>query len=375
MKTILTKSSLNFTDDNISNILSGRCFSTIFSQRGRKMSISLDSILPVNQKPQCVLQGKDYNDMTDTEKQEFEAYKISQKIKQTLISVIPEKYVKQLKNLEQQNLRKYKELCFASNIMNEAQYEVFKAFVEKNDKEKHKIVNEICYNWDKYLENFKNEISIKYPYISEVEISSAAARKIGSAKDFRNSYKTTIELMPLPNVASAAFLPSSVQDLAINNANKNAEKMITDAIGNAFNNLFDSFNKVLLSNKNNKGVSDMLVSPKTKGTLQANIAISKANLSFLGITEIDNLLNEIDILANGKDDVKLVQESEPLLYKIYNFMGEEDLLEYLDFTNSFIPESAFILDYQNHPNSVATNVINNVDETTADDAEEEIVYW
>lgn len=339
MQTIIAKSRLGITDDNISDILSGECLSTKFRQTGRKGSISLDRYLPINQKPLAILQGKEYDDMTDDEKKEVEAYKVSQKIRQTLVSFIPKNLIKEIEAIEQQNVRKYRELCLSSDIMTEAQYNIFEKFLQKQEQKKEVVIDKIVKGWDNIIDNFINDVEVKYPYIGKQEIQDVATKKLGTGQDFKNSYKTILQFMPLPNTMSVQLLPTSLKDTALKNVNEQAEQEILDAIGTNINNLYAAINKVLLSNNNIASAGGTgQVAPKTKGTLINALDIAIANLSFLKIDDIDLLLSDIRGTLNTKDDKKLVQESEQYLYRIYNLMEENVLLDYLELEDSIIPE-------------------------------------
>lgn len=387
MKSILKKSQLGINEDNISDILAGVCLNTSFKQTGKKGSISLDRWLPVNQKPQAILLGKSYDDMTDTEKKEVEAYKISQKIRQTLVSFIPQKDIKDIEAIEQQNLRKYKELSLGNNIMTNGQYDIFKNFLKVQDVKKMAIVDKIYNDWDSIIAKFIEDVKVKYPYIDENLIIDVANKKLGTAQEFKDSYKTILKFMPLPSVSSAALLPGLLAAEAAVNANESAALELEEAIGSNMNALYQAFNKIILSNNNISSIGGRgTVAPKTKGTAANAISLAKANLSFLKIDELDLLLNNIENIINAKDDKALVDSSESTLYDIYDFLNANSLLEYLDLTDSVIPENMLKNQYivaSATPavnitlNSVADDSIEEIDESveSAEEIADEEVYW
>lgn len=372
MKNILKKSKLGITEDTASDILSSICLNVKFSQVGRKGSISLDRILPVNQKPSAILLGIDYANMTDQDKKEVEAYKISQRIRQNLVSYLPIRDIKDIEKIEQQNVRMFKRLCFGSNIMTEANYDQFKNWLKTQEIDKEVIVNKICSNWDQIMNNFIEDVSTKYPYIDKQEIIDVAKKKIGTAQGFKDSYRTVIEFMPIPNTAAVTFMPANLQQEAKDGVNTNAINEMEKSIGLTLNNLFDAFNKILISNNSISQLGGKgIVAPKTKGTVEEAINLAKQNLSFLQIDDVDNLLIEVKNLIDLKDDQKLVNEAEGVLYNIYEFLDNEDLLEYLDISNSVIPESLLKLG-----NTIITAAdLDKAKATTINSNTDEDVYW
>lgn len=378
MKKILQNNGIGMTDNNISDMLASNCLNTVFEQYGAKGNITLSRYLPVNQKPQCILLGKEYADMTDDEKKESEAYRIAQKIRQT-INFLPKKEIKEIEAIEQQNLRKYKELCLGKNIMTQNQYEVMKNFLKVQDVKKMDEVNKIYNDWDNIINNFIEEIKIKFPYIDEQLIIDVAKNKIGDKEKFRNSYKTELTFMPLPSTLSATLIPdASIAQIAANNANQEAEDELVNAIGTNLNNLYQSFNKIVISNNNISNLGGTgVVAPKTKGTLFNAVALARANLSFLRIPELDNLLTDMENISK-KDDKSLVSDSEDMLYNIYNFMNDYTLQDYLDLSESVVPEAGLELAYnQDKSIGVGNNTINtniSTDIISEGNSAEE-VYW
>jgi hypothetical protein len=377
---IFENSALGITEDNISDILASNCLNSTFKQSLAKGNLTLSRYLPVNQKPQCVLQGKDYADMTDDEKKEFEAYKVSQKIRQTY-PYLPKAKIQAIEAIEQQTTRKYNELCLGKNIITQAQFDVFEKFLEKQEEKKKRIIDEIYNDWDNIIKNFIEDIKVKYPYIDENLIIDVATKKIGTADDWKKTYKVINEYVALPSSLSASYISDATKaQTAKENANKQAERELIEAIGENLNVLFQAFNKIVLSNYN---ISQMggtgTVAPKTKGTLNNSISIAKANLSFLRIPELDNLLSNLDLVSK-KDDKALVTESENALYDIYDFMKDFNLQDYLRLEDSVVPEASLEFSYNQGRNIIAPVVTINTDESS-DSNEETLVdedvevYW
>lgn len=338
MKKLIKQSNLGINEDNVSEILSQTCLLTNLVIRGKKGSLSLEKYLEINKVPDCVKNGKPYNQMSKEEKMEVEAYKVGKKIR-TSMSYIPKDVLKKL-DTKQSNLRhKYYDVCVAPNYMTTKSYEDFKdQEIEKISSEIDEILDDVVSHWDTYINTFKNDLLAKYPYLDETKVDKLIST-LGDGEGFKNSYSIQLEYTPIPSNFSVQGMSQAYQKDAYKKVNEDAANEIADIIGNALNNTFQGLNRVLISNNSLRNVnSKVAVGAKTKASMINSGIELDAKVGFLKIDELDELVEKVNETVKIKDDQTLIEEVEVCLSLIYNFMKDNDFIEYLDLEDSVLSE-------------------------------------
>lgn len=338
MKEILKESKLGITESNVANILSEVCLLTNLTIKGKKGSLSLDRHLDINQKPQCLIDGKDYCDMTDEEKKEVEAYRISKKIRTTLTSYIPKNTIDKINSIQGKLRTSYYDACSGPNYMTTSAFENFQENIDETSKELDQLLEIVENNWDSIMHTFRDEVLIKYPFLKENDVDSLI-KSLGNGNDFRKSYSISLEYTPIPNSYAVQGLNPKYQADAEKKVNDDAMKEIEDMIGNNLNQAFQALNRLLISNKALKQMgSKLLVASKTKGSIMNLEVELDAKLGFLKIDSLDSLIKTIGEVAKAENE-DFLEATEIALATIYDFMKEKNLKEYLDLTDSVLPEN------------------------------------
>lgn len=339
MKQILKESKLNISEQNVSNILSQTCLLTDLTIKGKKGSISLDRHLDINRKPACIIAGKAYADMTDSEKQEVEAWKVGKKIRTTLTSYIPKDKIDKINTIQGKLRTEYYDACTGPNYMTTKAYEDFKVRIDEVTKDLDNILITIENSWTHIMNTFKNDVLVKYPYLKEADVDKLVA-SLGTGEDFRNSYSIKLEYTPIPNSYAVQGMATKYQQEAERAINKKAMKDIENIIGINLNAAFQSLNRILISHNSLKNMnSKIAIASKTKGSI-VNLGLElDSKLGFLQIDSLNTLIESIDNTTKIKDDVSLIEGTELCLAQIYDYMKNYDLKdEYLDLTDSVLDE-------------------------------------
>lgn len=337
MKQILRESKLGIDEGNIANILSQTCLLTNLTIRGKKGSLSLDRHLDINQKPQCLIDGKIYADMTDEEKAEVEAYRISKKIRTTFTSYIPKSTIDKINSIQGKLRTSYYDACSGPNYMTTEAFENFHEKIDESTKELDTLLEVVENNWNSIMHTFKDEVLKKYPYLKEIDVDKLI-KTLGSGSDFRNSYSIKLEYTPIPNSYSIQGLNVKYQAEAEKKVNENAMNDIANMIGSNLNSAYQALNRLLISNKSLQQMgSKITVASKTKGSIM-NLGVElDAKLGFLKIDSLDELIEAIGEVSKSNND-DLIYNTECTLATIYAFMKEKDLKEYLNLDDSVLTE-------------------------------------
>lgn len=336
--TLLSKSGLGLTSDNISDILSGMVIQVKLSQGSVKGEISVTPIVKLNEEvPEALKLGKKLADMTDEEKRAVEVY--DAKIKTSIFAIKDVKNLNTLKNIAQQNRRELEALKIGkTDFITPENLKKFKDYVEKNNQKSKILMQQIVANWDNDIEDTISLVQDKYPKVNPEFIEKYLRKKIGTREQALNSFYCNIKTTSLPSKAGNVNIldPELRKDLD-DGANKEAEEQILKAIGETFNQMFQALNLLLKSST---------IAPKTKGTF-LNAVNALNDLNFLKIQEIDELVEDIKDLAK-KSDSDILDIAGDKMYSIYAFLKKYDLEEALKDKEKWeIPVESFELEYEN----------------------------
>lgn len=335
MKNILKKSRLGINENNSSFILGQKHFIVDLTINSGNREINLSSF--TNKKPKCL--GKNYYEMTDKEKTAVEKYKIKSKAKTILKSIVPAEDLREINSLQNALRNDARELCVIEHYMPIKNYEILKNKIAETEEKINIKLDKISAKWDEYVKTFKEE-SIKAYHISPKDIEFLE-RKIPNWDTFKNGFNITVKRTAVSDTSSInnmADLNEKQKEDYIKESNLMAIKTVEDIIGNSLNMAYNQLNKLLLSHNNFSTKNSSVI--VNKRTMESTATLPEqlySKLSWLSIDDLDNLINTIEETVNTPEE-EIIFKTQETLSKIYKFMDENDLLEYLNLENSVMDE-------------------------------------
>lgn len=229
-------------------------------------------------------------------------------------------------------------------------YKEYAELVKEAKKEYLEVQQDILNQWDTLKSNFVRNLEFALTEMNTVDkerVQKAIMMKFPTKEDYAASFYMRCSLKAFPVMANLSLLDDDLSDEVRESAIQDNLSLVKEAIGIAFNDIFQISNKVYQAYGKKRKLEN-----KTKGALSNAIKSIKAK-NVLKHPSIEMLVEELNDIYFTTDADEALELSESVLAKSYGEAKSLDLFNFIDIKDCELSESDLEILYQAYVPSAA----------------------